>query len=53
MALKIYEYRGSTYQFTEGKQPPGAVEWEPKRPAQSEKAKQEPANKRAPKPANK
>lgn len=57
MVLKIYEYQGSTYQFTEGKQPKGAVEWAPGRAAQGEpataKAKAVPVNKRGPKPANK
>lgn len=57
MSLKIYEYQGFTYQFTEGKQPAGAVEWSPERPAKvapvAEKAKVEPKNKRAPEPANK
>lgn len=57
MVLKIYEYQGSTYQFTEGKQPQGAVEWTAKRAAQGEsapaKAKAVPANKRGPRPANK
>lgn len=57
MALRIYEYNGGTYQFTEGEQPDGAVEWAPNQPAKvapvAEKAKALPANKRAPSPANK
>ena len=57
MALRIYEYNGGTYQFTEGEQPEGAVEWVPNQPANgapvAEKAKVAPKNKRAPDPANK
>lgn len=57
MALRIYEYNGGTYQFTEGEQPDGAVEWSPNQPAKvapvAEKAKALPRNKRAPDPANK
>jgi hypothetical protein len=54
MGLKIYEYMGGTYQFTEGKQPEGAVLVEAKqRPAPTNKARRKPANKARRKPANK
>lgn len=43
MALRIYEYNGGTYQFTEGEQPDGAVLFV----AEPVKVK------RGPKPANK
>lgn len=46
MGLKIYEYMGGTYQFTEGKQPEGAVLVEAKRrPAPTNKARRAPADK--------
>lgn len=47
MALRIYEYNGGTYQFTEGREPDGAV-------LVVEKVAPEPVKaKRGPKPANK
>ncbi|MDU6757678.1 hypothetical protein [Actinomyces sp.] len=42
MALKQYEYRGSTWQFEEGKQPAGAVEIET---GQAQTKARRPANK--------
>ena len=46
MGLKIYEYAGGTYQFTEGEQPEGAVLVDVKeRPAPSNKARTAPQNK--------
>lgn len=49
--LKIYAYRGRTYQFEEGEQPAGAVEVVKETVKPSEKA-EEPENKSV-KPANK
>lgn len=48
MVLKIYKYRGSTFQFEEGKQPVGAVEVKPEESVKARK----PANKSR-KPADK
>lgn len=48
--LKIYEYKGLTYQFEEGEQPDGAVEVVKKKAEPSEKAE---LAAKAVKPANK
>lgn len=50
MDLRIYEWRGKTWQFEPGKQPADAVEAKPKAEA---KATEQPANKARKSPAKK
>lgn len=50
MALKVYVVNGATFQFTEGEQPEGAVEFEP---APAVKSVGRPQNKQAPRPVDK
>lgn len=48
MALKVYVVRGATFQFEEGNQPPGAVEYvpAPRTPVESVKQARKPKNKK-------
>lgn len=52
MGLKVYKYRGNTYQFDEGRVPVGAVLVE-KAPVGEAKAAEKPTNKARRAPANK